>query len=123
MNGILTRKEISGGRYWCFASASNGSAEPIKTTLYWIMSDSREPILDSLSDGIPAEYHDGIVSARDPRYWASHDTLRYQLPGNKQADLVVNEPIPCPQVRKGIETRYRYGKWEKYLKATGWISA
>jgi len=31
-------------------------------------------------------------------------------------------PIPAPKVRKGIETRWRNGRWEKYLKAEGWTS-
>jgi hypothetical protein len=32
------------------------------------------------------------------------------------------EPIPCPKVRKGINTQYRFGVWEKELK-TGWCKA
>lgn len=33
-------------------------------------------------------------------------------------------PIPCPKVRKGIETRFSYrGYWEKYLKSQGWVAA
>ena len=31
-------------------------------------------------------------------------------------------PIPGPKVRKGIEVRWR-GRWEKYLKAEGWVIA
>ena len=29
-------------------------------------------------------------------------------------------PVPCPKVRKGIETRWKSGLWEKYTKAHGW---
>src|SRR5688572_25756657 len=34
------------------------------------------------------------------------------------------EPIPCPKVRRGIETRWNgtYGRWEKLLKV-GWVPA
>lgn len=32
-------------------------------------------------------------------------------------------PIPCPKVRKGIDTQWRNGKWEKYLKTRGWVLA
>ena len=39
----------------------------------------------------------------------------------KSIDTVI-KPIPCPKVRKGIETRYKYGKWEKELKS-GWVTA
>src|ERR1017187_846501 len=31
-------------------------------------------------------------------------------------------PIPCPKVRKGIETRWRNSRWEKYLKSEGWVT-
>jgi hypothetical protein len=35
------------------------------------------------------------------------------------------EPIPYPKVRKGVETRWHKwnGRWEKYLKAQGWVPA
>lgn len=31
-------------------------------------------------------------------------------------------PIPCPKVRKGIETRW-HGHWQKYLQTKGWVAA
>ena len=45
------------------------------------------------------------------------------LQGDQKAMRVDTEPYPCPKVRKGIETRYHYGRWEKYLKSSkrGWI--
>ena len=39
----------------------------------------------------------------------------------KSIDTYV-KPYPCPKVRKGIETRYHYGQWQKLLKS-GWVSA
>jgi len=33
-----------------------------------------------------------------------------------------NRPYICPKVRKGIETRYYYGQWQKLLKS-GWTAA
>jgi len=39
----------------------------------------------------------------------------------KSIDTVI-EPILCPKVRKGIETRWHNGRWEKLLKA-GWTTA
>jgi len=33
------------------------------------------------------------------------------------------QPIPCPKVRKGTETRYLMGHWQKYTKTKGWVSA
>lgn len=32
-------------------------------------------------------------------------------------------PIPCPKVRKGIDTRFYRGQWQKYLKSEGWVLA
>lgn len=32
-------------------------------------------------------------------------------------------PIPPPKVRKGVETRYRNGQWQKHLKNEGWVTA
>ncbi len=49
-----------------------------------------------------------------------------QLPllngGQTMPIVTEREPIPCPKVRKGIETRYERGRWEKHLK-TGWTVA
>lgn len=33
------------------------------------------------------------------------------------------EPVPLPKVRKGIETRWSHGEWQKYLKQRGWVAA
>ena len=33
------------------------------------------------------------------------------------------EDVPCPKVRPGIETRWSDGKWQKYLKSKGWVTA
>lgn len=35
----------------------------------------------------------------------------------------VHISIGCPKVRKGIETRFHAGVWQKYLKAEGWVKA
>jgi hypothetical protein len=40
--------------------------------------------------------------------------------GETQAAIVYSYDVPCPKVRKGIETRWYQGKWQKYTKARGW---
>lgn len=40
-----------------------------------------------------------------------------------QATTVEEILIDCPKVRKGIETRFRNERWEKYSKVKGWIMA
>lgn len=42
------------------------------------------------------------------------------------AEYIDQWDIPCPPVRKGIETRWHKGAigyWEKYLKTKGWVPA
>ena len=43
-----------------------------------------------------------------------------QTEGNGSASY---EPIPCPRVRANVPTRYESGRWQKYTKSHGWISA
>ena len=43
--------------------------------------------------------------------------------GSTPAIITEQTPVPCPKVRAGIETRWRNGRWEKYLKTKGWVSA
>ena len=42
--------------------------------------------------------------------------------GRTQAVKIEQEAIPCPKVRKGIETRWQGTYWQKLLK-TGWTVA
>lgn len=47
-----------------------------------------------------------------------------QIEYSAQAEYIDDYPIPCPKVRKGIQTRWNgyQGQWEKCLK-TGWVRA
>lgn len=49
--------------------------------------------------------------------------LRLKDGGSTQSIKSETIPIPCPKVRKGIETRWYQGGWQKYLKSEGWINA
>lgn len=53
-------------------------------------------------------------------YWV---TLRLPEGGSTKAFKIQERAYPCPKVRKGIEVRYRSGKWQKYLKSEGWVTA
>ena len=48
---------------------------------------------------------------------------RMPLLGQTPALSITETPIPRPKVRVGVETRYRDGRWEKLLKARGWVAA
>ncbi len=49
--------------------------------------------------------------------------IRLSEGGNTLPAFGENEPIPCPKVKKGTETRYRHGEWQKYLRSAGWVTA
>lgn len=85
-----------------------------------------------LNDGMEATYvrdstyTSGESKSKDGkacRWTIYHDGRSTELHVDNHAFEQVNTPIPCPKVRKGIETRYRNGNWEKYSKAKGWIRA
>jgi hypothetical protein len=83
--------------------------------------------------GIPSRDYPEVVGAEalragtgeympDLRGWG----LRFRLAegGQTLPEHFEKEPIPCPKTRKGIDTRYHYGQWEKYLKSRGgWVAA
>ena len=61
-----------------------------------------------------------VITGR-PMYGQSRIIALPQL-GQTQCTKQEVIPIPCPKVRKGIPTRWRNTRWEKYL-ATGWTAA
>jgi hypothetical protein len=38
-------------------------------------------------------------------------------------DFTETSEVPAPKVRKGIEIKWRDGRWMKYLKTQGWLIA
>ena len=67
------------------------------------------------------EQRNGIFAVRFGD--SNHNYQRFQLEsgGQTQAIAVERTQLPCPKVRKGIETRYCSGQWQKLLK-TGWVT-
>jgi hypothetical protein len=57
------------------------------------------------------------------RWLAYKDGSYLEVEADCEAFEQVITPLPCPKVRKGIDTRYRQGAWEKYLKSEGWVKA
>ncbi len=80
----------------------------------WDGSDPYKP------DDIKIHHHSTTYSLKLPGMGVWTDS---GIQGNTQAVRVDIEPIPRPKVRKGIETRFRNGRWEKYLKTKGWVAA
>jgi hypothetical protein len=102
-------------RYY-FAYSSPDYYHPKLVTHYWFVGNA--VIGESEYDGADAYCDNGNVAFRmGDRLWS-----REQYMASKSADFTEVTPIPCPKVRKGIDTRYRDGRWEKCLK-TGWAPA
>ena len=55
--------------------------------------------------------------------WGQGPTIRLTEGGATKSTKYEKHPIPCPKVRKGIQTRYDHGYWMKYLKSEGWVAA
>jgi hypothetical protein len=104
-----------------------------------VFSDKPEEIVNFYPTGLRTkelvEYH-GIPVPADLEYSTMgryavmtgrpmYGTPRYialpELGATKCTKQEVH-PIPPPKVRKGIELRWR-GRWEKYLKSSGWVVA
>lgn len=54
---------------------------------------------------------------------AAYDYVDLRLTDGGQTKPIktTTEPVPPPKTK--LETRWRYGQWEKYLKAKGWVPA
>jgi hypothetical protein len=63
------------------------------------------------------------LGGHDGRYrgqLANGVTYQVEIDPRAQAVKIEEQPIPCPKVRAGIETRFYRGTWQKYLKTSGW---
>ena len=104
--------------------------EPMMDILYWPVShvtagfERSELPLPAHSLGSEHGYSirrekdlDKVVCGYD-----AHFNVYLPDGGRTKAEFVETVSIDCPKVRKGIETRWRNGSWEKCLKS-GWVSA
>jgi len=116
-------KIVKHNKIWCVAESFTGHDKPELVTNHWPVGRI-EPWID-------LEKHNGCdVSRQNSCNYgytlrlAAYDYVRLYLKdlGKTESIHTTIDPLPCPKVRKGIETRYRWGKWEKYLKTQGWVS-
>lgn len=111
--------------FLCIRDTSNHYDHPIRQQVYWPASgrayigDVLNLYPDLANGPLPLErrgsgrfiYRRGIIEREIHIYG-----------GNQTAALAVDEErIPQPKTR--TETRYRAGRWEKYLKTQGWVIA
>ena len=99
---------------------------PIQRELWWLLDT--EPGM--LEEGSEATLSDGRVHAKRVAPFSSGVQVGLLDPktlapsgGNAQAEFVEETPVPLPKIRKGIETRWYQGRWQKYIASKGWVSA
>jgi len=117
MSKIVKHKGV-----WCIQESFPQYDKPEMIVLHW-------PI-GLASPGGHVKSHEGAEVSRGGCSYeytlriAPYEYVRIYLKDQGKTESIdtITEPIPCPKVRKGIETRYRNGVWEKELKS-GWITA
>lgn len=90
-------------------------SEPTEVVMWWKPTDIRR---NPYRPGFPQQ-GDEVDGAGD---WWTGPGYSLRLAGNTVAVRSERHPVPCPKVRKGTETRWRDGAWEK-LMAKGWVRA
>jgi hypothetical protein len=106
-----------------FEHTSYDSREPVAQVMVWEMLEAAcsgySWCEQGQAIGREASIADGVVSC----YLGQGNYVRCYLPerGSTKATMVRSESVPCPKVRKGIETRWRDGRWQKLLRA-GWTN-
>ena len=102
------------------------SDQPIVIVNYWPTGIRTADFLRDYGYTLPMEVRDnggaqGSYSIGQ-RLYGHALTVRLIDGGKTQAIKQEQVPVPPPKVRAGIETRYRRGQWEKYLKSKGWVA-
>lgn len=112
--------------WMCVKTVDTNFNEPVQVTQYWpICRASAYDIQLCDLTGCEAEFdHNGNVYYKmghsTSAIWSRNQCL---YDGSKTVCIATDSaPLPCPKVRKGVETRYRNGRWEKCLR-TGWTAA
>ena len=106
---------------WCVRAEYLCHDRPEKFIHYWPIGRVQAGGFDLFKEGAELSEHSGSYSLRVAPY--EYVNL-YLVDGGKTKSVhTAVEPVPCPRIRKGIETQWNNGRWEKYLKANGWVAA
>ena len=98
-------------------------SEPKIVTMFWSFGPCRLSDVEHLIGKDVRNIRDGAYEIRysGTGLASLYQTLRLPEGGSTKAFKVFETDYPCPPVRKGIETRYYNGVWQKYLKRDGWL--
>jgi hypothetical protein len=117
---MLTGTVRQTGRDWYVDHSYPKFGEPAMITVSWrVIGGTRKE-----SYGPAPELAPGLtVQCEIGAKWYAYDRGNYLILDTEHEGTVAERPLPCPKVRAGVETRYHDGRWEKYLKARGWVAA
>ena len=104
---------------WCVRSPYNMYNEPKMSICHWPIGRTSQRINLAYYEGnkvIARHKYSGFYALKIAPY--QHIDLYLVDGGKTQSIETVTEDIPCPKVRKGIETRWENGRWEKLLKSS-----
>ena len=115
-------KIVKHNNVWCIQDGFSAYDKPEMVMQHWPIGICDRGIELSSHEG--AEVLKGGCSYEYTLRIAAYEYVRIYLKdqGQTQSIHTYSVLIPCPKVRKGIETRYRNGFWEKLLKS-GWVAA
>jgi len=107
------------GADWFVEHSYSLHSEPALAIVSWKVIGSRR------TGGLAPDLVDGLRldSVSDQDRWQAYRQGEYLTLFTEHQGTIRKEPLPCPKVRRGIETRYRDGQWERYLKMEGWVRA
>ncbi len=116
------RLELKDG-WLCVRTEIIGTHKPTRTVVWYPSVRMLKGIFDDLELG-SAEVREAPFSGEYHAYVRDFPGKLIQLKDLGATKPIAHEThtIPCPKVRKGIETRWSYGEWQKLLKK-GWVSA
>jgi len=120
MQGTIV--ERNGKLYVC--KIDSAWSIPERITMYWPVAESSGNPYNGNRPGPGdiATYQRSCWTTTAPAGFPSTGSVRCVGNGNTPAEIVEKSPILAPKVRKGIETRYHEGRWQKLLKS-GWVNA
>jgi hypothetical protein len=108
------------GNDWFVVHSYPATFEPKQISVRWKVIRSEVKGLgcwdESATEGIDVQHLSGDV-------WQAYRQGTYLVVVTEHEGTASETPVPCPKVRKGIETRWHQGAWQKYLQTKGWVAA
>ena len=107
------------GRDYHVVTSNTEYAQPVRVLTGWRVLNARVtgPPAPELQAGLEVQY---LTGSNDT--WQTYRHGAYLILTTEHEGWTSAAPLPCPKVRAGVETRYRDGRWQKYLKARGWVN-